>query len=67
MDYRTDWEDEQGRDGSTSLYGLAGLTYEFLDGATVMVSGTGLHYAGQKFGGEPGLGGLSNGRMAPRG
>ena len=57
VDYRTDWQDEQGRDASASLNGVASLTYELLDGATVAVSGTNLHYAAQKFGGELGLGG----------
>lgn len=56
LDYRTEWKDDTGRDGSTALHGIANLTYEFLDGTTVQVSGTDLHYAGQKFGGELGLG-----------
>ena len=54
VDYRTDLEDQ---DATASIGGVANLTYEFLDGATVAVSGTNLHYAAQKFSAELGLGG----------
>lgn len=57
VDYRTDWQDGDGLKASSALYGIGNLTYEFLDGAAVVVSGTGLNYAGQKFGAELGLGG----------
>lgn len=57
VDYRTGWLDAQGHDVAASIGGVAHLTYEFLDGTTVAVSGTNLHYAAQKFGAELGLGG----------
>lgn len=57
VDYRTEDQGEDGRNSSTALYGIGNLTYEFLDGAAVVVSGTGLSFAGQKFGAELGLGG----------
>lgn len=57
LDYQTDWQDAEGRAAATKLYGIANATYEFLDGAAVVVSGTGLNYAGQKFAAELGLGG----------
>lgn len=39
------------------VYGIANLTYEFLDGTSVAVSGTDLSFEPQRFGGELGLGG----------
>ncbi len=57
VDYRTDWLDARGHDAAASIGGVAHLTYEFLDGTTVAVSGTNLHYAAQKFGAELGVGG----------
>lgn len=57
VDYRSDWQDGDGRKASSALYGIGNLTYEFLNGAAVVASGTGLNYAGQKFGAELGLGG----------
>lgn len=57
VDYRTQWQDGDGRKASTALYGVGNLTYEFLDGAAVVVSGTDLSYEGQKLGAELGLGG----------
>lgn len=60
LDYQTEWQDAEGRAATTTLYGVTGLTYEFLDGANVAVSGTDLKFAGQKFGAELGLGGSLN-------
>ena len=57
LDYQTEWQDADGRTASSTLYGTTNLTYEFLDGANVAVSGTDLKFAGQKFGAELGLGG----------
>lgn len=57
VDYQSDWRDADGRKASAALYGIGNLTYKFLDGAAVVVSGTGLNYQGQKFGAELGLGG----------
>lgn len=70
IDYQAEGQDAEGRDSATKLYGIANLTYEFLDGAAVIVSGTGLNYAGQKFSAELGLGGTvewNNGAQALRG
>ncbi|HEV2514239.1 MAG TPA: autotransporter outer membrane beta-barrel domain-containing protein [Devosia sp.] len=57
IDYATAGVYEDGRASSSKLYGIANVTYEFLDGATVVVSGTDLNYSGQKFGAELGVGG----------
>ncbi|KQU75465.1 hypothetical protein ASC75_19220 [Aminobacter sp. DSM 101952] len=47
---------EEGPAG-TQVYGIANLTYEFLDGTSVMVSGLDTSFAAQRFGGELGFGG----------
>ncbi len=39
------------------VYGITNLTYEFLDGTAVSVSGVDLAFAPQRFGGELGVGG----------
>lgn len=39
------------------VYGIGNLTYEFLDGASVAVSGVDLAFEPQRFGGEIGVGG----------
>ncbi|WP_052726328.1 autotransporter outer membrane beta-barrel domain-containing protein [Devosia epidermidihirudinis] len=57
VDYRTDWQDAEGRAAATKLYGVTNLTYEFLDGTSVAVSGTDLTFASQKLGAELGFGG----------
>lgn len=57
IDYGTAGVDENGLASASKIYGIANVTYEFLDGAAVVVSGTNLAYSGQKFGGELGLGG----------
>lgn len=54
VDYRAELPDQAATAG---INGVANLTHEFLDGATVAVSGTNLHYAAQKLGAELGLGG----------
>ena len=41
----------------TKVYGVANLTYEFLDGTGVSVSGVDLDFEPQRFGGELGVGG----------
>ena len=45
------------RDIGTHVYGIANLTYEFLDGTEVAVSGIDLAFTLQRFGGELGAGG----------
>jgi len=54
------WQDDAGRAVRTHVYGITSLTYEFLDGATVAVSGVDLVAEPQKFGAEFGLGGTYN-------
>lgn len=44
-------------DAGTHVYGITNLTYEFLDGTTVAVSGVDLAFTPQRFGGELGVGG----------
>ncbi|WP_051094032.1 autotransporter outer membrane beta-barrel domain-containing protein [Kaistia granuli] len=53
-------QDASGRATRTHVYGITSLTYEFLDGATVAVSGVDLVAEPQKFGAELGLGGTYN-------
>lgn len=58
------------RDADTHVYGIANLTYEFLDGTTATVSGVDLTYKPERFGGEIGLGGAyrwDDGRYALHG
>jgi outer membrane autotransporter protein len=57
LDYATQWQDAEGRKAASTLYGITNLTYEFLDGTGVAVSGTDLNFVGQKFGAELGVGG----------
>lgn len=54
------WQDDSGRKVRSHVYGITSLTYEFLDGATVAVSGVDLVVEPQKFGAELGLGGTYN-------
>ncbi|WP_035830540.1 autotransporter outer membrane beta-barrel domain-containing protein [Kaistia adipata] len=54
------WQDDSGRAVRTHVYGITSLTYEFLDGATVAVSGLDLVAEPQKFGAEFGVGGTYN-------
>jgi fibronectin-binding autotransporter adhesin len=57
LDYKSEWQDEAGRKAAATVYGVANLNYEFLDGTSVAVSGTDLSFAGQKFNTELGIGG----------
>jgi outer membrane autotransporter protein len=57
VDYETGWTDKSGQPGTTRLNAIGNLTYEFLDGTTVEVSGTDLSYAADRFGAELGIGG----------
>jgi outer membrane autotransporter protein len=43
--------------GANRLYAVGNLTYEFLEGTAVVVSGTDFSFEGQKLGAELGLGG----------
>jgi outer membrane autotransporter protein len=55
-DYRQSWRDEAGRQVNASLYGIANLRYEFLDGTTTTVAGTPLMNRGERLWGGLGLG-----------
>lgn len=57
LDHATEWQDAEGRKAASTLYGITNLTYEFLEGTNVAVSGTDLKFVGQKFGAELGVGG----------
>jgi len=55
-DYRQSWHDDAGQDVDTSLYGIANLHYDFLEGTTVIVADTPLTSSGQRLWGGLGLG-----------
>lgn len=55
-DYRQSWRDSAGRQVNASLYGIANLHYEFLDGTTATVAGTPLTSRGERLWGGLGLG-----------
>jgi fibronectin-binding autotransporter adhesin len=55
-DYRRSWRDDTGRQVNASLYGIANLRYEFLDGTTATVAGTPLTSRGERLWGGLGLG-----------
>lgn len=55
-DYRQSWRDNAGRQVNASLYGIANLHYEFLDGTTATVAGTPLTSRGERLWGGLGLG-----------
>jgi fibronectin-binding autotransporter adhesin len=55
-DYRRSWRDGAGQLVGVALYGLADLSYEFLDGTTARVSGTPFTSAGERLWGGLGLG-----------
>ncbi|MGN6097530.1 MAG: autotransporter family protein [Bosea sp. (in: a-proteobacteria)] len=54
--YRQGWRDKAGRQVNASLYGIANLYYEFLDGTTATVAGTPLTSRGERLWGGLGLG-----------
>ena len=60
VDYASGWQGVPNGTAASKIYGIANLTYEFLDGASVLVSGTDLAFAGQEFGGELGVGATSD-------
>ncbi|MDR6871456.1 fibronectin-binding autotransporter adhesin [Bosea sp. BE125] len=55
-DYRQSWRDSAGQSVNASLYGIANLHYEFLDGTTATVAGTPLISRGERLWGGLGLG-----------
>ncbi|KQV79280.1 autotransporter outer membrane beta-barrel domain-containing protein [Rhizobium sp. Root1220] len=56
-DYDNDWKDASGKSGSSKLYGIANLYYDFLDGSDVDVSGASLVSENQALWGGLGVGG----------
>ncbi|MBY5819410.1 autotransporter outer membrane beta-barrel domain-containing protein [Rhizobium leguminosarum] len=56
-DYDRDWKDASGKTSRSTLYGIANLYYDFLDGSDVDVSGTSLVSENQALWGGIGMGG----------
>ena len=59
-DYKSDWQDTAGRAGSTHLYGLANVTYEFLDGTSTLIGGDSVASKSDPLWGSVGIGGSLN-------
>ena len=59
-DYETQWQDTAGETGRTHLYGIANLSYEFLDGTATSVGGDTLVNEADPLWGSIGLGGSVN-------
>ena len=57
LDHEASWQASNGTTSRSHLYGIGNLTYEFLDGSTVSVSGTDLKQAQDRLWGGLGLGG----------
>ncbi|TBC88618.1 autotransporter outer membrane beta-barrel domain-containing protein (plasmid) [Rhizobium beringeri] len=56
-DFDSDWKDASGKTSRSTLYGIANLYYDFLDGSNVHVSGTSVVNENQALWGGLGLGG----------
>ncbi|MBY5358847.1 autotransporter outer membrane beta-barrel domain-containing protein [Rhizobium leguminosarum] len=56
-DFDSDWKDASGKTSHSTLYGIANLYYDFLDGSNVGVSGTSVVSESQALWGGLGLGG----------
>ena len=59
LDHQQSWR-ATGAERSTHVYATVNLAYEWLDGARVLVSHTGIENRGQRLTGELGLGGSYN-------
>jgi len=59
-DYEGEWQDTAAETGRTHLYGIANLSYEFLDGTATSVGGTTLVNQADPLWGSVGLGGSLN-------
>ncbi|MEB3043838.1 autotransporter outer membrane beta-barrel domain-containing protein [Rhizobium mulingense] len=59
-DYENEWKDARGRASRASVYGIANLYYDFLDGSDVDVSGTRVVSENRAVWGGLGLGGSYN-------
>jgi len=60
IEHQDSWTNEQGQVERGAVYGIANLHYEFLDGASVGVSGTKISSENDPLWGELGLGGSYN-------
>lgn len=60
IEHDNGWLNRQGELDHASLYGMANLRYEFLDGTSIDVSGTGIGSQDEPLWGEIGLGGSYN-------
>ena len=60
VDHETEWQDAKGDTGNTRLYGIANLTYEFLDGTATSIGGDTLSSKADPLWGTIGLGGSVN-------
>ncbi|HEV2517474.1 MAG TPA: autotransporter outer membrane beta-barrel domain-containing protein [Devosia sp.] len=60
VDYETEWQDTASETGRTHLYGIANLTYEFLDGTATSVGADTLVNEVEPLWGSVGLGGSVN-------
>lgn len=57
VDHEAEWQDEAGETGTTRLYGIANLTYEFLQGTATSIGGDTLSSKADPLWGTVGLGG----------
>lgn len=60
VDHQTEWQDHAGETGRTRLYGIANLTYEFLDGTATSIGGDTLSSKTDPLWAGVGLGGSVN-------
>lgn len=59
-DYETEWQDSAGETGRTHLYGIANVSYEFLDGTATSIGSDTLVNEADPLWGSLGLGGSVN-------
>jgi fibronectin-binding autotransporter adhesin len=59
-DYETEWQDNKGQTGRGKLYGIANLSYEFLDGTSTSIGGDEVASAPDKLWAGIGVGGSLN-------
>jgi fibronectin-binding autotransporter adhesin len=60
VDYRSEWKDEAGQQANSTLYGIANLYYDFLDGSRTDVAGVKLTSEADPLWGGVGVGGSYN-------
>ena len=59
-DYKADWQDTNGQAGSTHLYGVTNVSYEFLGGTSTLIAGDSVSSKNDPFWGGVGIGGSLN-------